>query len=161
MKEILVADQTCELLLDPYNGKVHQTGRYFGDRLCFHSFFFKKITLKCYKVQWFLPPNQSLECRPIVDFCRAIYTCNQGYQIIGISRLPKVDHHIVHHYDHHHDHHHHHSQDHHDQIMMITTTVNLLVIIIAATHRPRGAGVPSNRDLVKPRALLQEKRSLS
>ena len=25
-------DQTCELLLDPYNGKVHQTGRYFGDR---------------------------------------------------------------------------------------------------------------------------------
>ena len=45
--------------------------------------------------------------------------------------------------------------------MMITTTVNLLVIIIAATHRPRGAGVPSNRDLVKPRALLQEKRSLS
>ena len=47
MKEILVADQTCELLLDPYNGKVHQTGRYFGDRLCFHSFFFKKI-----KVWW-------------------------------------------------------------------------------------------------------------
>ena len=44
--------------------------------------------------------------------------------------------------------------------MMITTT-NLLVIIIAATHRPRGAGVPSNRDLVKPGALLQEKRSLS
>ena len=25
-------DRTCELLLDPYNGKVHQTGRYFGDR---------------------------------------------------------------------------------------------------------------------------------
>ena len=45
MKGILVADQTCELLLDPYNGKVHQTGRYFGDRLCFHSFFFKKILL--------------------------------------------------------------------------------------------------------------------
>ena len=45
--------------------------------------------------------------------------------------------------------------------MMITTIVNFLMIIIAATHRPRGAGVPSNRDLVKPRALLQEKRSLS
>ena len=28
----MLTDQTCELLLDPYNGKVHQTGRYFGDR---------------------------------------------------------------------------------------------------------------------------------
>ena len=28
----LPADQTCALLVDPYNGKVHQTGRYYGDR---------------------------------------------------------------------------------------------------------------------------------
>ena len=28
----MFVDQSCELLLDPYNGKVHQTGRYFGDR---------------------------------------------------------------------------------------------------------------------------------
>ena len=25
-------DQTCAVLVDPYNGKVHQTGRYYGDR---------------------------------------------------------------------------------------------------------------------------------
>ena len=31
-KNTFFPDQTCELLLDPYNGKVHQTGRYFGDR---------------------------------------------------------------------------------------------------------------------------------
>ena len=28
----MTADQSCALLVDPYNGKVHQTGRYYGDR---------------------------------------------------------------------------------------------------------------------------------
>ena len=32
---LMLLDQTCELLLDPYNGRVHQTGHYFGDRAIF------------------------------------------------------------------------------------------------------------------------------
>ena len=28
----VITGRSCELLLDPYHGKVHQTGRYFGDR---------------------------------------------------------------------------------------------------------------------------------
>ena len=29
---LLFLDQQCDLLLDPVNGEVHQTGRYLGDR---------------------------------------------------------------------------------------------------------------------------------
>ena len=29
---ILILDKQCDLLLDPVNGEVHQTGRYLGDR---------------------------------------------------------------------------------------------------------------------------------
>ena len=44
----LLADKQCDLLMDPVHGKVHQTGRYLGDR--------------------------------------AIYTCSQGWEIIGAER---------------------------------------------------------------------------